>query len=60
MDSLRQQDGCAHKQPRLAHSWTRRVVSRVKKMGHRLLPVDIRKSHVNQQVIIKNFSEALK
>ena len=58
-DSMRQQGGCVHRLPRLAHSWKRAVVSRVKKTGHQSLFVDIRKSQANHPNITKYFPEAL-
>ena len=54
----RQQGGCAHTLPRLAHSWARAFVSRVKKAGHWALYADANKSQVNRPNIIENLSKA--
>ena len=55
---MRQQGGCAHTLPRLAHSWARAFVSRVKKVGHWALFADANKSQVNRPNIIENLSKA--
>ena len=53
-----QQGGCAHKLPRLAHSWARAFVSRVKNAGHWALCADANKSQVNCPNIVENLSKA--
>eukprot|EP00963_Diacronema_lutheri_P002622 scaffold181_cov318-Pavlova_lutheri.AAC.3 len=58
MESMRQQGGCAHRLPRLAHSWARAWVSRVKKAGHWALFGEANKSQVNGPNIIENLSKA--
>eukprot|EP00963_Diacronema_lutheri_P012543 scaffold1815_cov376-Pavlova_lutheri.AAC.1 len=55
---MRQQGGCAHRLPRLAHSWARALVSRVKKAGHWALFGEANKSQVNGPNIIENLSKA--
>eukprot|EP00963_Diacronema_lutheri_P003305 scaffold280_cov391-Pavlova_lutheri.AAC.7 len=57
-ESMRQQGGCAHRLPRLAHSWARALVSRVKKAGHWALFGEANKSQVNGPNIIENLSKA--
>jgi len=57
-ESLRQQDGCAHRLRRLAHSWVKALLARVKKAGHWALFGEANKSQVNGQNIIENFSKA--
>jgi len=57
-ESLRQQGGCAHRLPRLAHSWARAWVSRVKKAGHWALFGEADKSQVNGPNIAENLSKA--
>ena len=44
--------------PRLAHSWARAFVSRVKKVRHWALFADANKSQVNRPNIIENLSKA--
>eukprot|EP00963_Diacronema_lutheri_P008494 scaffold754_cov289-Pavlova_lutheri.AAC.3 len=55
---MRQQGGCAHRLPRLAHSLARAWVSRVKKAGHWALFGEANKSHGIQPNIIENLSKA--
>eukprot|EP00963_Diacronema_lutheri_P011122 scaffold1318_cov362-Pavlova_lutheri.AAC.36 len=55
---MRQQGGCAHRLPRLAHSWARAWVSRVKKAGHWALIGEADKSQVNGPYRIENLSKA--
>ena len=57
-ESMRQQGGCAHRLPRLAHFWARAFVSRVKKVEHWALFADANKSQVNCPNIIENLSKA--
>eukprot|EP00963_Diacronema_lutheri_P002971 scaffold240_cov369-Pavlova_lutheri.AAC.28 len=55
---MRQQGGCAHRLPRLAHSWARAWVSRVKKAGRWALFGEANKSQVNAPNRIENLSKA--
>eukprot|EP00963_Diacronema_lutheri_P011030 scaffold1310_cov355-Pavlova_lutheri.AAC.1 len=55
---MRQHGGCAHRLPRLAHSWARAWVSRVKKAGHWALFGEANKSQVNGLSMIENLSKA--
>eukprot|EP00963_Diacronema_lutheri_P009490 scaffold849_cov386-Pavlova_lutheri.AAC.2 len=57
-ESMRQQGGCAHRLPRLAHSWARAWVSRVKKAGHWALFGEANNAQVNGPNIIENLSKA--
>jgi len=57
-DSMRQQGGCAHRLPRLADSWARAWVSRVKKAGHWALFGEANKSQVNGPNRIENLTNA--
>jgi len=57
-ESMRQQGGCTHRLPRLAHSWARALVSRVKKAGHWAWSGKANKSQVNGPNIIENLSIA--
>jgi len=56
-ESLRQQGGCAHRLPRLAHSWARALVSRVKKAGHWAWFGEANRSQVNDPNRIENLSK---
>jgi len=57
-ESMRQQGGCAHRLPRLAHSWARAWVSRAKKAGHWAWFGEANKSQVNGPNIIEKLSGA--
>eukprot|EP00963_Diacronema_lutheri_P005105 scaffold373_cov350-Pavlova_lutheri.AAC.46 len=57
---MRQQGGCAHRLPRLADSWARALVSRVKKAGHWALFGEANMSQVNGPNRIENLSKALR
>ena len=49
---MRQHDVCAHGLSKLAHSWAKAFVSRVKKAGHWALCADANKSQVNCSYIV--------
>lgn len=55
---LRQQDGCAHTFPRLAHSWARAFVSRAKTARHWALFADVNESQINRLNKIETLSKA--
>eukprot|EP00963_Diacronema_lutheri_P002785 scaffold215_cov389-Pavlova_lutheri.AAC.2 len=55
---MRQEGGCAYRLARLAHSWARAFVSRVKKVGYWALFGEANKSQVNGPNRIENLSKA--